>query len=182
MTEFKVGLLTLAAIVALIVMSFKITSRQAGFGPYIVYQTIISDAAGIFEKSSIKVAGINAGRIKKIQLYEEKALVTFEILKSVKVTKGSKLELKTVGFFGDKYIDISLNEESTERLPEDSIIPAVQSSGLQNISKNLEEILKETLDVIKNIKASLAPERDGDPFPVQTIVHSLKRYHREFSL
>ncbi|MCY4644691.1 MAG: MlaD family protein [Bacteriovoracales bacterium] len=174
MTEFKVGLLTLAAVGAVVIMSFKITSRQAGFGSYITYKTIVQDAAGIFEKSPIKVAGINAGRIKKIQLHEENALITFEILKEVKVTKGSTIRIKTVGLLGEKYIDILLNKKDDEILPEDSIIAAVETVGFESLSKNLGDILEDMKGIVRNIKYSLEPEKEGDELPLQVIVSSLQ--------
>ena len=66
MNELKVGLLALATMAAVAVMSIKVTSNQSGFGDYVTYKTIVSDASGIFPKTPIKVAGINAGRIKKL--------------------------------------------------------------------------------------------------------------------
>ena len=90
MTELRVGLFALAAIAAVAVMSFKITSRQSGFGPYVTYKTIVDDATGVFEKSPIKVAGINAGWIKRIELHENKALISFDILEEIKITQGLK--------------------------------------------------------------------------------------------
>jgi len=68
LNPLKVGLLTLAAIASIVVMSLKITQNQSGFGKHIQYQTILDDASGIFEKTPIKVAGINAGKIKSIEL------------------------------------------------------------------------------------------------------------------
>ena len=35
MNEFKVGLLAIATMVAVVVMSLKVTSNQSGFGQYI---------------------------------------------------------------------------------------------------------------------------------------------------
>ena len=81
MNELKVGLLTLLAIASLVVVSLKITSNQAGFGEYVTYRAILNDATGIYEKSTIKVAGIVAGRIKSIELAGSQAVVTFEVLK-----------------------------------------------------------------------------------------------------
>ena len=79
MNELKVGLLTLLTIASLTVVTLKITSNQSGFGEYIEYRTIVDDASGIFERSSIKVAGIPAGRIMKIDLAGTKALIRFEV-------------------------------------------------------------------------------------------------------
>ena len=106
MNELKVGLLTLAAIASLVVVSLKITANKSGFGEYLEYRTILNDASGIYENSSIKVAGIVAGRIKTIDLSGSQALIKFEVLKQIKVTRFSVLRIKTVGFLGDKYLDI----------------------------------------------------------------------------
>ena len=104
-------------------MSLKVTSNQSGFGDYVTYRTIIKDAAGIFPKTPIRVAGINAGRIKNIEL-SGTALVTFEILEHVKVRKNAQLRIKSVGFLGDKYLDIILGRE--EVLPSGSLISALR--------------------------------------------------------
>ncbi len=68
MNEFKVGLFVIASIAAVAVMSLKVTSTQSGFGQYTSYRTIVRDASGIFPKTPIRVAGISAGRIKRIEL------------------------------------------------------------------------------------------------------------------
>ncbi len=174
MNELKVGLLTIATIVSIVVMSFKITSNQAGFGSFVTYKTIISDATGIFEKSAIKVAGINAGRIKKIELYEEKALITFDVLEEVKISKGSRIRIKSLGFLGDKYIDIVLNRSETQRIPEGSFINSTESGGLENLTKDASEILEDVKDIVSNIKQSISPEKEGDDPPLKKIVYNVK--------
>lgn len=175
MNEFKVGLLTLGTIAAVVIMSFQITSNQSGFGKYLTYRTVIEDATGIFEKSSIKVAGITAGRINKIELYNEKALITFEILKDVRITKGSKLRVKSLGFLGDKYIDIVLNRNSEEVIPEGSLISSSETGGLENLTKDASEVLSDVKEIVKNIKYSLAPEKEGDEPPIKAILANVKK-------
>lgn len=175
MNEFKVGLLTLGTIAAVVIMSFQITSNQSGFGKYVTYRTIIEDATGIFEKSSIKVAGITAGRIKKIELYNEKALITFEILKEVRITKGSKLRVKSLGFLGDKYIDIILNRNSQEIIPEGSLIASSETGGLENLTKDASEVLADVKEIVRNIKYSLAPEKEGDEPPLKKILGNIDK-------
>src|SRR5690606_32495254 len=108
--ELKVGLLAIATMVSIVVMSFKITSNQSGFGDYKTYQTVIEDASGIFPKTPIKVAGISAGRIKSIDLDGHKAVIEFEVLEKVKIPVDSKLKIKTVGFLGDKYLEIKIGK------------------------------------------------------------------------
>ena len=181
MNPLKVGLLTLAAMASIVVMSLKITSNKSGFGEYITYKTVLDDASGIFEKSSIKVAGINAGRIKKIQLNgAQGALVTFEMLEEVKLTNNSKLKIKSVGFLGDKYLDIILGDQSGERLPPDSFITAESGQGFEELSKDAGEVLKEVKEIAKTIKESLRDEQGKNMVKeiianIHDITGSLKR-------
>jgi len=51
LNPLKVGLLTLAAMASVVVMSLKITQNQSGFGDHVQYKTILKDASGILEKT-----------------------------------------------------------------------------------------------------------------------------------
>ncbi len=160
MNPLKVGLLTLAALASVVVMSLKITTNKSGFGDYVEYKTILKDASGIFEKSSIKVAGINAGRIKAIELNgADGAMVTFEMLEGVKLTKNSQLKIKSVGFLGDKYLDIILGDQNADRLPPGSMVEASGGDGFEELSKDAGEVLKEVKEIAKTIKESLRDDQ-----------------------
>lgn len=158
MNELKVGLLTLAAIASLVVVSLKITANKSGFGEYVEYRTILNDASGIYENSSIKVAGIVAGRIKAIDLSGSQALIKFEVLKQIKVTRFSVLRIKTVGFLGDKYIDIYLGNPEAPRLKEGSMIAAEAGAGFEELGKDASEILKDVKDIARAVRESLYDE------------------------
>lgn len=160
MNPLKVGLLTLAAMASIVVMSLKITTNKSGFGEYTTYKTVLSDASGIFEKSSIKVAGINAGRIKSIELNgADGALITFEMLEGIKLTNNSRLKIKSVGFLGDKYLDIILGDQNAEKLKAESFIQAEGGAGFEELTKDAGEVLKEVKEIAKTIKESLRDEQ-----------------------
>ncbi len=165
MNEFKVGLLALATIASVIVMSIKVTSNQSGFGDYLTYRTIIHDASGIFPKTPIKVAGINAGRIKKIELADNNAVITFEVLKRVTITKDSELKIKSVGFLGDKYIEIKIGD-STQRLEANGFISSKEGGGMENLMQDASVILADVKEVVRSLKDSLAPKNEEPPIKV----------------
>lgn len=180
MNEFKVGLLTLAAISSIVFMSIKITANKAGFGDYHEYQTVLEDASGIFERSQIKVAGINAGRIKKIKLDGTKALIVFEMLEEVKLTKNSKLKVKSVGFLGDKYIDIELGDQNADRLPAGSMIESSSGGGFDGLTKDAGDLIAEIKEVAVLVKQSLKDENNENQLKkiidnIRDITDSVKR-------
>jgi phospholipid/cholesterol/gamma-HCH transport system substrate-binding protein len=162
MNEFKVGLLAIATIAAIVFMSFKITSNQSGFGQYVTYRTIVKDASGIFPKTPIKVAGISAGRITSIELQGNTALITLEILKQIKVTKNSKLRIKSVGFLGDKYIEIYVGD-SPELLAKMDFLDSEEAAGMETLIKDASEILVDVKTIVKTLKDTVAPEGQVSP-------------------
>jgi phospholipid/cholesterol/gamma-HCH transport system substrate-binding protein len=159
LNPLKVGLLTLAAMASVVVMSLKITQNQSGFGKHVQYQTVLTDASGIFEKTPIKVAGINAGKIKKIQLTGNKALITFEILEDIKITPSAKLKIKSVGLLGDKFIDMDLGDQSGDRLPKDSILITEDGEGIDGIAKDASAVLKDVKEITASIKEALKDDQ-----------------------
>lgn len=170
MNEFKVGLLAIATLAAIVFMSFKITSNQSGFGQYQTYRTIVKDASGIFPKTPIKIAGIAAGRITSIELQGNTALITFEILKEIQVTKNSKLRIKSVGFLGDKYIEIYVGD-SPELLAKNDFIDSEEAAGIETLVKDASEVLADVKAITKSLKESIAPE--GEPSPMKKIMVDL---------
>ncbi len=163
MTELKVGILSLATVLAIIFMSFQVTKNQSGFGEYVTYKTVLDDASGIFTKTPIKIAGIPAGRIKKIELYGNKALVTFEVLERVKVTKGSKLKIKAVGFLGDKFLEIEINQNETSRLPEGTMIASSALGGMEGLLDNSNKLLEDLTEIVESVKKSIMPPKEEPP-------------------
>lgn len=162
MNPLKVGLLTLIAIASVVVMSLKITQNQSGFGKHVQYQTILSDASGIFEKTPIKVAGINAGRIKSIELEGNQALLTFEIIEKIKITPSAKLKIKSVGLLGDKFIDMDLGDQKGDRLAENSMIITEGGEGLDNLAKDASAVLKDVKSITESIKQALKDDQGNN--------------------
>lgn len=162
MNEFKVGLLALATMMAIAFMSFKITSNQSGFGQYIQYRAVVKDASGIFPKTPIKVAGINAGRISSIELQGNSALISFEVLSQIRVPRNSKLRIKSVGFLGDKYLEIFIGDEK-DLLKRNDFIDAEEGAGIENLIKDTQEVLGDVKVVIKSLKDSIAPPGEVPP-------------------
>jgi phospholipid/cholesterol/gamma-HCH transport system substrate-binding protein len=155
LNPLKVGLLTLAALASVVVMSLKITSNQSGFGKHVVYKTVMDDASGILEKTPIKVAGINAGRIRSIELEGNKALITFEITDKIKVTPDARLRVKSVGLLGDKFLDLDVGQNQGERLEAGSLIPNESAGGFDALAKDASAVLKK-LSAMKMAITSLS--------------------------
>ena len=161
----------MAAMAAVVVMSLKITQNQSGFGDHVEYRTILDDASGIFEKTPIKVAGINAGRIKKIQLEGNKAMLIFEILEKIKITPAAKMRIKSVGLLGDKFIDMDVGTQEGDRLKTGSMIPTEGGEGLDTLAKDASAVLRDVKEITTSIKESLKDDEGRNL--IQQIVRNI---------
>lgn len=163
--------MAIATIVAVTFMSIKVTTNQSGFGDYITYRTILKDATGIFPKTPIRVAGINAGRIKLIELQGNNALITFEVLKEIQVTDDSRLRIKSVGFLGDKYLEIALGRSSVILEPMGFLI-AEEGGGMEDLLADAGEVLKDVKAMSGSFRDVFAPENQDNP--MKKIVDNLE--------
>jgi phospholipid/cholesterol/gamma-HCH transport system substrate-binding protein len=157
MSELKVGLLAIVTIASIIFMSLKVTTNQSGFGKYVKYKTIVKDASGIFPKTPIRVAGINAGRILNIDLEKNAALIEFEVLAKVEIPSDSKLRIKSVGFLGDKYLEIVIGKEP-DQMASGGLIAAEEGAGFEEIMKDASDVVKDLKKVVAGVKDGLQPE------------------------
>lgn len=178
MNEFKVGLMAIATIIAVVVMSVSVTTNQSGFGDYITYRTIIKDATGIFPKTPIRVAGINAGRIHSIELQGNNALITFEVLEKIQITQDSRLRIKSVGFLGDKYLEVALGRSSDLLEPMGFLI-AEEGGGMEDLLADAGEVLKDVKAMSASFREVFAP--DGEENPMQKIVENLEALTRNLN-
>jgi phospholipid/cholesterol/gamma-HCH transport system substrate-binding protein len=162
LNEFKVGLLTLASILSLAIIALKITANQSGFGSYLTYRAIVNDATGVYPRTAIRVAGINAGRIKSIELEGSNALIEFEVLKEIVLTENSQLKIKTIGFLGEKYLDLFVGDPVGEKLNEFDYIKVYSGGGMEDLAKDASEILFDVKGIVKKIKESLQNDKSDN--------------------
>lgn len=148
-------------------MALKITSNDSGFGNHISYKAIVDDATGIYSKSTIRVAGINAGNITNIQLSDGKALIEFDIMEEIKMTADSVLKIKSVGLLGDKYLDIQLGNPGLERLPKNSFVQTNTGGGFETLGKDAGEVLGHVKEIAVTIKEAL--RKDGKNVVKETL-------------
>jgi phospholipid/cholesterol/gamma-HCH transport system substrate-binding protein len=172
LNELKVGFFTLLAIASLVTVSLRMTSSQNTLGSSVQYKTFVSDATGIFPKTQIKVAGITAGRIKTIELVDNQALITFDITESIKVTEGAVIKIKSVGFLGDKYIDISTGPQDRDRLEPGSLIRSEVGGGIEDLAKGANEVIGDVKIIVSDIKKAL--QDDDKSNALRKIVQNIK--------
>ncbi|MCM8820467.1 MAG: MlaD family protein [Candidatus Omnitrophica bacterium] len=167
--ELRVGIFVIITI--LLAAVFIVT--QATTGKYRGYEIgIVFDYVGGLESGSpVRVSGVRAGEVKKIEiLYEAqpKVLARVKIRPDIKISTGSRITIQTLGLIGEKYIEITPSPEKKyiqpgeivegeNPLSMEKLVEAGQNMviGLNRILTDIDTITGDK-DFRKNVKSVFA--------------------------
>ncbi|QJW88248.1 MCE family protein [Spirosoma taeanense] len=144
--EVKVGLL---AVVTLLMLYFGFNFLKGSdfFSSTNKYKVIYDSIDGLTASNPVRINGLSVGRVDKIDILQNqgnKLLVTLELNKDIRVTKGSRAVLVDDGLLGGKMIQIGVNP-GAPLLETGGQLVAAKESGLSAL------IREKTLPVLNNV-------------------------------
>ena len=131
--ELIVGLFLAIGMLCLAYLSIGI-ARKEFFSPggYEV-QAVFSNCSGLRAGSTVMIAGVDIGRVKRITLQDYEAKVQLVLNPKVILQKDTIASIKTKGLIGEKYIELTPGG-ADEKIPAGGTIhdtePALDIEGL----------------------------------------------------
>ena len=105
--EFIVGLFLAIGILSLAYLSLKIARKEFfNTGGYQV-QARFTNCSGLSHGASVMIAGVEIGRVEKVDLDDYEARVSLIIQRGIVLQKDVIASIKTKGLIGEKYIEIT---------------------------------------------------------------------------
>lgn len=150
--EFKVGLVTLAAILILMVSILFISNFSIESGGQVVTVTF-RFLGGLKVNAPVRYAGgIKVGRVESIRPLDGEAAVDLLITrKDFKLRRDSKVDLYSDGLLGSRYVEIESNLGTGPELAKGDILNGKDAN-------NLDETFSELGDVMESFEQMM-----GDP-------------------
>ena len=105
--ELSVGLFMIVGIICLGYLSIRLGKMEVLGGKGYEVQAVFSNSGGLKAGSSVVIAGVEVGRVKRIVLDDYQALVVMNLPLDVKVQEDAIASIKTKGLIGEKYIGIT---------------------------------------------------------------------------
>jgi len=161
-TELKVGFFAILVIAVLAFMTFKIGGidwmKKEGYIVYVYFKNI----AGLDEKTKVKVAGVNAGVIEKIELDKGKAKLTVRMDKNVTLYSDASASIKAAGLLGDKYLDIKTGLTKPFLTNGDTLKSVIEIVDLDDLTRNLTAVSENINTLAQSLNESFATEKGKD--------------------
>ncbi|MGQ9646011.1 MAG: MlaD family protein [Thermodesulfobacteriota bacterium] len=178
-SEIWVGIFVVVGIALLALLTMKVEKFQIGKERGYRVNVFFDSAAGLDRSAEVRVAGVNVGNVEKVALEKGKAKVTFRVPPQIVLYKDSKAYLKSEGFLGEKYVEISPGTPTLPRVEPDGEIeqgePPTDIEQMLNrmgaIREDIKEIAKPISDILKSV----------DPKKVEGLVNNLNQFSSELT-
>lgn len=201
-TELKVGIFALLVIIALTYMTFKVGKLpfiwEKGYRLYAEFDDVI----GLDERSRIKVVGVDAGIVEKIDIAKGKARLTLLLNPDIKVYKNAKASLKLSGLLGDRYLAIATGTPDNPQLKSgDTITNVVPSADVDALLNELtsaaayvgdlavdmkdvfgepeKEALSEAVHNLRTMTENLRDISEENRVPLRNVIARLEKFTKE---
>ncbi len=160
--ETKVGLFLLVSICAIALSAvflgnihlFKRTHR---------YYVTFNNVEALPPKAAVKIAGVEIGTVRKVELLDGRARVTIELDPHIVIHKDAHAKVGSTGIIGTKFVELTPGTTSEPELAIDSTIEGDEGSGIQQIADKLSRLFEKSDkygDAIENLQESIANIRN----------------------
>jgi phospholipid/cholesterol/gamma-HCH transport system substrate-binding protein len=105
--ELAVGLFMVVGILCLGYLSIKLGRMEVMGEKGYEIEAIFSNSGGLKEGSTVMVAGVEVGQVKKVILEDYQARVKMRLPLDLKIQDDAIASVKTKGMIGEKYVEIT---------------------------------------------------------------------------
>jgi phospholipid/cholesterol/gamma-HCH transport system substrate-binding protein len=178
--EVRVGLVILAAVVALAAGIFLIGSKNNLFSHKARYYVEFNSVSGLKPGSPVQLDGVDVGSIEKVVLPENPQKKDIRVwirverdyaarLRGpadpkalVKDQVASRARIKTLGLLGDKYIDINSGSPLYPPIPEEGEILAAQPTNVDALIASGEDVMDNVVEITHSLNTILGRMERGE--------------------
>jgi phospholipid/cholesterol/gamma-HCH transport system substrate-binding protein len=105
--ELAVGLFMIMGIICLGYLSIKLGKMEILGDKGYEVEAVFANSGGLKTGSSVVIAGVDVGRVKRVALDDYHARVVLNLPLNVKLQEDAIASIKTKGLIGEKYVEIT---------------------------------------------------------------------------
>lgn len=106
-----------------------------GGGDQTTYKAVFSSASELVPGSSVRVAGVQVGKVSDVEFHgESNSLVTFKVDSGVPLTRESRASVRFLNLVGDRYMTLEAGAGGGPRLAPEATIPLSHTTPALNLT------------------------------------------------
>ena len=168
----------LLTICLLVFIAFTFLGRAKGwFKDYVEYYTILNETYNLQNGAPVKLYNAQIGKIKKIELVEDKVRVTLLIVEDYanRIRTSSYVTVQSPTFIGSEYLALITNDKTSPMILERDQIPAVEKKSLSDIMAQfqVEETAKKFVTAVQEL-SDMAHKLNSPDGPVFSVLNDIE--------
>ncbi len=132
-TEISVGIFMIIGIACLVYLSVNLGGIALFGTDSFVINATFGSIEGLEEAASVEIAGVPVGKVKKITLEDNEALVVMEIKNGIQITDDTIASIRTKGVIGDKFVKLSPGGSDDLLEDQDSLMDTESAISLEEL-------------------------------------------------
>ena len=154
-TEKKVGLFFILGIILLGVV-LELGGQWNPFEKSIPYKTFLTSVTGLKVGDSVRLAGVDVGKISGIDVLEGKVRIDFEVKKGTEIKKDSVASLRMTNLLGGQFLGLSFGSSTAPRLPPGATVEGKDAATVDSIMTNLGDVATDAKTLITDLNKNQA--------------------------
>lgn len=149
-TEKKVGFFFLLGLVILGVL-LEVGEKWNPFEKHIRYKTYLTSVTGLKLGDQVRLAGVDVGRIKEINVKDQNVEIIFDVVPGTRVKKDSVASLRLTNLLGGQFLSLSLGSPGTPLLEPGGTLIGKDSANIDVIVDNVSDLTRDAKVLIKDL-------------------------------
>ena len=149
-TEKKVGFFFILCLVVFAVM-LEVGERWNPFAKDIHYKTYLASITGLKIGDSVRLAGVDVGKITEIEVLENKIQIDFEVKKGTKIRTDSVASLRLTNLLGGQFLGLSFGSPQAPLLPPGGTVMSKESGNIDIIVDNISDLTKDAKALVTDL-------------------------------
>jgi len=168
--RFRVGLVVLLALFAVMLAIFMVGKRANLFRKKLPFETRFDSAEGVVPGNPVRLNGVTVGSVLEVILTPDPADRTVRVIYDVdrraapRLRKGTRASIKTIGLLGDKYIDLAGGTAEEPEVEVGGQIPAAPGAGIEKLLEGSGDLVTDLSAIARSLKNILGRTEQGKGF------------------
>lgn len=148
--EIRVGIIVLAAILALILGLLWLTETQVRDRGYTI-EVLFPNAGGLAEGDPVQVGGVLRGRVEGVSLRANDVLVSLHLQSGTEIRRDARIAIADQGLMGQKFVSIGIGQ-SPEVIQPGEIVNGSTSATVAEAMDQLSDVLASLKRVVAGVE------------------------------
>ncbi len=168
--RFRVGIVVLVALVAVMLGIFMVGRRANLFRKKLPYETRFDSASGLVPGNPVRLNGVTVGNVLEVKLSPDPADSSVQVVYDVdrrlrsRIRAGTRASIKTIGLLGDKYIDLEGGSVSEQEVEIGGQIQPAPGAGIEKLLEGGGDLLSDLSGIARSLKNILGRTEQGKGF------------------